>query len=835
MRKLYKGLPILVMSSLLVSCGGGSGDGESQHSDAQETTMAKIVAYADSNINPAPTIQDYQDAGVTGVTTSNIDQVNEEVDNLSGQDVDTVLELQDVVTNIEVENPDTTSPSKPILTTELPTSTTRNSISIEVNGEFGATVWVNGVQKGTISSSGKLTLTLDTSGADGTKNFSIVLKDTDNNVSEALSIAIEKTTVPTPDTTKPNITLKGDASVTLIQGDSFTDAGATATDDRDGSITAKIIKTGVVDTATLGTYTIKYNVSDKAGNNAIEVIRTVTVTEVNHAPKALSVHIKGIAKTGETLTLDYLFKDENGDTEGKSIIAWSTPTKELQRGLSNTFKIPAGYEGDIIGAWVHPVDEHSLEGKTYAASNNNLKVLTQYEEAVTLPNYDANNTEMMLIKSDADWVNINNPNIKYFFVAPGDYSTAGSKGIVTLTASGTKDKKRYIILHNGNNKHAGQLERNQLAKVRFVLQSANHWVIDRMAYWDSKTAVNPILVKESSNNVFNRLYFHDVGNGLYIFPNSHGNVVQNSRIERNDISIFHDRAAVGLYNNHQSDALIKNTRIVNNEMRNFVDGFQTIRQNTYKTPDNNFEGTIVDNNHFYIDKTIYTDCQGNHDEDGGCAYAENALDLKVGSANENNPIIISNNKMWGFRKSDETNSFLSDSGSLMPVHYGVSNVIIKNNVGFDSAQGFPIAAKRYGFSIKNSVIEGNIFQNIKGMAIFIKDAQQLTIKNNVFKNIGAEHPNRWMAAFSSTDLSFKGNLVVSTHDKSALLYKDNEKFIALNNQYYNTIYDEIADTVNGTDVVLETDPTANYKDLVFMTDRYTNNPKTITVPKIIKP
>jgi len=101
----------------------------------------------------------------------------------------------------------------------------------------------------------------------------------------------------------------------------------------------------------------------------------------------------------------------------------------------------------------------------------------------------------------------------------------------------------------------------------------------------------------------------------------------------------------------------------------------------------NYEGTIVDNNHMYINNEIYTDCNGNHDINGECAYAENAIDLKAGSNNPNNPIIISNNKMWGFRKSDRTNSYLGDPGAAIPIHYNVKNVLIRDNLIFDSVLG----------------------------------------------------------------------------------------------------------------------------------------------------
>lgn len=79
------------------------------------------------------------------------------------------------------------------------------------------------------------------------------------------------------DVTPPVITLLGATPVELIVGDVYVDAGATAEDDVDGDITADIVTVNPVDTNTVGTYTITYNVEDTAGNPAVEVTRTVNV------------------------------------------------------------------------------------------------------------------------------------------------------------------------------------------------------------------------------------------------------------------------------------------------------------------------------------------------------------------------------------------------------------------------------------------------------------------------------------------------------------------------------------------------------------------------------
>jgi hypothetical protein len=82
------------------------------------------------------------------------------------------------------------------------------------------------------------------------------------------------------DNTAPVITLNGAATINLTVGDSYTDQGATATDDVDGNLTSSIVTTGTVDTNTAGVYQITYNVSDAAGNNATPVIRTVNVNSI---------------------------------------------------------------------------------------------------------------------------------------------------------------------------------------------------------------------------------------------------------------------------------------------------------------------------------------------------------------------------------------------------------------------------------------------------------------------------------------------------------------------------------------------------------------------------
>jgi hypothetical protein len=77
------------------------------------------------------------------------------------------------------------------------------------------------------------------------------------------------------DAVPPEITLNGEASVSIPANSVYTDAGAIAEDNIDGAVTP--VATSNVDTAVVGSYTVTYNATDRAGNAATPAVRTVTV------------------------------------------------------------------------------------------------------------------------------------------------------------------------------------------------------------------------------------------------------------------------------------------------------------------------------------------------------------------------------------------------------------------------------------------------------------------------------------------------------------------------------------------------------------------------------
>ena len=95
----------------------------------------------------------------------------------------------------------------------------------------------------------------------------------------------------------PQITVLGNNPLEIERDSAFTDPGAEAYDWEDGDLSIQVIANGIVDTATLGDYTINYQVTDSAGNVA-NASRTVTVivpvdpddTDGDGVPNALDAY-----------------------------------------------------------------------------------------------------------------------------------------------------------------------------------------------------------------------------------------------------------------------------------------------------------------------------------------------------------------------------------------------------------------------------------------------------------------------------------------------------------------------------------------------------------------
>lgn len=160
------------------------------------------------------------------------------------------------------------------------------TVSDNENNNLGITYSVDGIEVPgiIIDSSTDATFIITYSATDQAGNTGTATRTVIVGTGVSETTAPEETTATTTpevvvtDTTAPVITIIGSSTSSVEQNTNYTDLGATATDDIDGDITANIVTLNSVDTTTVGSYTVTYNVADQAGNIASEVVRTITVT-----------------------------------------------------------------------------------------------------------------------------------------------------------------------------------------------------------------------------------------------------------------------------------------------------------------------------------------------------------------------------------------------------------------------------------------------------------------------------------------------------------------------------------------------------------------------------
>jgi len=159
-------------------------------------------------------------------------------------------------------------------------------------------------------------------------------------------------TTTTADVTPPVITLKGEANITLAQGEPYKELGATAVDAVDGNVSVSI--SGTVDTNTTGRYTVTYTAKDKAGNEAT-VTRDVSVV----APTLTGMTLESNATTlnvGESVRLFVTGTYTNGNRKKIDANISYTVTPSDKADINNNILI-AKKDGNVTV-------QATLDGKT---------------------------------------------------------------------------------------------------------------------------------------------------------------------------------------------------------------------------------------------------------------------------------------------------------------------------------------------------------------------------------------------------------------------------------------------------------------------------------------
>ena len=137
-----------------------------------------------------------------------------------------------------------------------------------------------------------------------------------------------------PITSTLTLSLKGNSNISIQKGDVYVEAGYYAYDSKEGDLTSRVVVDGSVDTNIIGTYTIRYKVTNSMGKTS-EATRIVNVTaDLSDVKAEIDYEPKELTNTDVTITLKvsgdgYDFTlDPDGNISKSGEITYKAPSND---------------------------------------------------------------------------------------------------------------------------------------------------------------------------------------------------------------------------------------------------------------------------------------------------------------------------------------------------------------------------------------------------------------------------------------------------------------------------------------------------------------------------
>jgi len=426
---------------------------------------------------------------------------------------------------------------------------------------------------------------------------------------------------------------------------------------------------------------------------------------------------------------------------------------------------------------------------------------SQYEIPVILPSCDAANSEVQIIKSNADWNNINSSSKRIFCVKPGDYTGVGK---ITLTASGVSSNKRYLRYYDpadpsGKTHPVKMIESKRAVVQQLEFSGGAYWVVDGLTARRSSGGALVLFanVTGTNFNIVNRILAEGGGSGQIDFKGpGTDNTIQNSVIRKTVLVPQRDIHCVWVGPGST------NARIVSNEIVDCAgDGIQTHR--------NGSDGVIIADNDIYLTSAMYRNVNG---EERACA--ENALDFKGGSrvtgqTTSDKWMRVENNRIWGFRRTYTNCGGDGSAGEAVNMHGSARNIFFKGNIVFDS----PYGVSSPNTSPTNNSLIDNLFYDIKNISIADLGKAQ---KWEVYLNTIVQTP-KWISGAKSVH-DIRCNILVSAGAAGGSGGAD-----------YNVYYNTPGRLSGGSDLVFTNAADSKNTDFCFERKLWTGK-ETVCIP-----
>ena len=671
--------------------------------------------------------------------------------------------------------------------------------------DAGATATDNIDGKVTVNSSGSV----DTSVV---KSYTITYTATDkagNKATSKRTINVIKKVV-IADITAPVITILGDNPTSVVQNTTYTDAGATAKDTIDGTVSVKSISN--VDTSTLGEYTITYTATDKAGNKSTDT-RKVNVTL---PPDTVAPVITILGDNPFEISQGETFADPGATaTDDVDGVITVTPTGTVDMSTEGNYTI------------------------TYKATDKAGNE-TNATRTVTVKPADVvwNVSSVAELRQALEDASANGENDR-IILSKGVYNTT-SDGLGTFKFNDNEAFDLTIEAENGLSYTDVILDGNHTNQVfNFNNKKSSTLILKNILIKDGNSTSNGGGVYSSQNiqvekcKFLNNIVIAWYGHGGGFYANNIA-IVKESIFSKNQSSPIYSFAGAG-GGFYASKVEIINSTISNNKsLYSSGGGFQSGESNiTNSTISNNF---AYDGGGFYssivtMDKSTIVD--NNSSNYGGGFYSS--------TANINNSV-ISNNKSS------------SAGGGFFSLDVTVKSSTISNNRAFSYGGGF---YSQFYTLVSNSTISNNVVKSYGdrsvGGGFYVNPYNSHTtivinsifIENNSSNGAIFNSPRTYSFISNNIFIKNKGNLVAQGSFINNIFTQNEENInIQGDSKIYNNYinYSKIED--NGYNVIKKKNLQPISVGEIYLTSKYALksespvidkglNPSSLTYKKII--
>lgn len=426
-----------------------------------------------------------------------------------------------------------------------------------------------------------------------------------------------------------------------------------------------------------------------------------------------------------------------------------------------------------------------------------------YEKEVNIPTYDSGDSSHVIVTTSNYTTIFDDITKQHFFIDAGAYTTK-----VTVTESGSESVRKTLSLNRpSDGLHPSKLNDNEQADIKITFDGASYWTLDRISSLTDNVIDEGVyqFKNGSTNNILNRMNMKEYMHGVIIYPFCHYNTIQNSSVRDMSIAgISSDNTGIAIVTDGQHNVVTRGTIICNNDIINNNDGVQLVQSSGVTT--GSYPDTIIDSNNIGNDRFTDGDfgTSGLFNPDGQYHLGENAVDLKIGSSEVSEPVVFTNNTIFGYRRVDEslTGSSTGGKGTAFVGHYDVQNLICEDNIFKDCQIVFGVADKGTAeYSARNWSVRRNILYDIgvinpldeeiyKNIFYNCKDIE---FEDNILINMPLNTLSEGFLFMYNDTLggcSFKNNVCIDAHGTSQWynhddpLLNDGVSIVDIDNNYY---------------------------------------------------